>query len=129
MLKDLIIPIFAAVLSGLLGVIVSTIYYRNYEIKKLKFETLKKIIGYRMFLLDNEINEKNKEFYGALNEIFITFNNNKKVIEALEVMHKDLGEKHKLLDNLIKLIKEMCKVLNIRLDYFNESFIAKPFSK
>lgn len=129
MLKDVIIPISTAIISGLLGVIISTIYYRRYEGRKLKFETLRKIIGYRMFLLDNEINEKNKEFYGALNEIFLVFNDNKKVIEKLEIMHKDLGDQKKLLDNLLKLIKEICKELNIKFKDLNDSFITKPFAK
>jgi len=121
------ITVGSSILSGLLGVIISTIYYRIYENRKVKFEILRKLVGYRFHLTASNIDSLNNDFFVALNEVVIVFHNNKEVIAAIMKMHEQLGMPNRLVDNLLTLIKLIAKVLNIKVSDINDSFLESPF--
>lgn len=120
--------IIASMFSGILGVLISTFYYRRYEKRKTKLEILRRIIAYRYVLTGGYKSEHSKEFFSALNEIYIIFNDSKKVINTIKKMHDDLGDVSKMTDNLISLIKVMCDELDIDYSLVNDSFFERPFT-
>ena len=124
---QIIITIASSVTSGLLGVIISTVYYRLYENRKIKFDILRKLVGYRFYLTANSIDSINNEIYVALNEVVVVFHNNKSVIIAIKKMHEQLQIPNRLVDNFISLIKEISKVLHVNFNELNDSFLETPF--
>jgi len=70
--------------SGLLGVIISTIYYHRHEKYLMKLETLKEFAG-------NRYDIKGDLFSKALNEIAIVFNQSKEVKNALQAFHDNVS--------------------------------------
>ena len=117
--------IIASLLSGLISVIVSIIYYRKHERYHMKLKTLLDFAKYRYDVMG-------PDFTKALNEIFVTFNNSKKVIEALEKFHENSmkGYRDNNLSNklLVNLFKEMCDELNIDSKKLGDLFFLNPFN-
>lgn len=122
------ITIISSLLSGLVGVIVSSAYYRRFEHRKAKQDVLRRLVGNRMFLTDKLMTEKNRDLFVALNEIFVVYSDSPAVITALKKMHNELGQQGRLLDNLVSLIKEMCKASGVPFGKLNDNFIESPFT-
>ncbi len=65
--------ILSSLLSGIIGVVISTIYYRRHEARKIKLDTLTRVIANRYDL-------KGDEFSRALNEIFVIFQKSNRIV-------------------------------------------------
>ncbi|APQ96454.1 DUF6680 family protein [Clostridium botulinum] len=115
--------LLCSMISGIIGVIISNIYYKKYEKKKLKFDVLKNIMGYRYIMTTMEPTKEDHYFFSALNEVFIVYNDCPQVIEAIKKYHDNLSN----LSNLLDLIKRMCDELKIDYSFINDEFINKPF--
>ena len=117
--------IIASLLSGLISIIVSIVYYRKHERYQMKLKTLLSFAKYRYDIMGSGFTE-------TLNEIFITFNDSKRVIEALEKFHNDRikGQRNNELANklLVNLFKEMCDELNIDSKKLGDLFFLNPFN-
>lgn len=115
--------ILSSLLSGLIGVLVSTFFYHRYERRKIKFDTAKRLFGYRYSI-------KGDGFSNAMNEVFIVFADTPKVIRAMEDLYNTLQSPNKQLaeDKLITFLKEICKDLSIDYSTVNESFFIKTFN-
>jgi len=107
--------------SGIIGVVISIIYYRKYENRKIRMDTFKKFFSNRYDL-------KGDAFSQSLNEIFIVFKNTKPVMEALAQHHNAVTTGKNSEDELVKLFKAMCKDLRLDIDDFNDSFFLKPYN-
>ena len=130
---DITVTIISSLLSGIVGVGISTWYYRRHEKRKQQFEVLRKIAGTRFTLINNvnvmdSMPEVTVQFFSALNEIVVLFNESPDVIKALKNMHGNLGNPTVIENDLVTLYKEMCKVLNIKNNDLNDQFFLKPFS-
>lgn len=116
------VTILSSLLSGILGVAISTFYYRRHEAKKVKIDTLKRLLANRYDLLGDE-------FSRALNEIFVIFKNSKPVMKALAEMHeKTITPNTNNEDALLRLIKAMCDDVSISYEEVNDSFFLRPFN-
>ena len=118
------ITIIAAMISGLVGALLSTVVYLKRENRKFKVDTLKRFAANRFDL-------KGDEFSRALNEIYIVFNDSAKVMNALSDFHKALTSRQNELgsqDTLVKLFKAMCKDVKIKHGEFTDSFFLIPFN-
>ena len=109
--------------SGLLGVIISTVYYHRHEKYLIKLETLKEFAG-------NRYNIKGDPFSKALNEIYIVFNQSKEVKNALQAFYDNIRGNNPALSNdlLVKLYKAMCSDLHIKTNDFTDEFFLTPFN-
>lgn len=125
---DITITIISSLLSGIMGVGVSTWYYRRHEKRKQQFEVLRKIVGTRFALTENTTPEAKVQFFSALNEVVILYHENQDVIKALHNLHRELKVPNRLHDNLVSLFKEMCKVLDMKESGLNDEFFLRPFS-
>ena len=118
---DVLITVASSLLSGLLGVIVSTIYYRRYEKRKTKIDTLTRFVGNRYDL-------KGAEFSRALNEVFVVFQDSRDVMSALSRFHEKAVGRQNSEDDLVRLFKAMCDAVRVKYDQFNDSFFLRPFN-
>ena len=119
--EEITITIISSLLSGIVGVAVSTFYYRRYENRKTRMDTFKRFFGNRYDL-------KGDAFSQALNEIFVVFKNSKPVMEALSLHHKAVTSGKGSEDELVKLFKSMCKDLDLDATDFNDSFFLTPYN-
>jgi NADH:ubiquinone oxidoreductase subunit 5 (subunit L)/multisubunit Na+/H+ antiporter MnhA subunit len=119
----ILITITSSLISGIVGVIISIIYYRKNEKRRAKIETLKNFVGYRYHL-------KGDNFTKTLNEIFIVFQDSKDVLEKLNQFHEVIVSRQTDLanDKLISLFKAMCRDLKINPNKYSESFFIKAFN-
>lgn len=115
------VTIVASLLSGIIGVIISTVYHRRYEKQRMKIETLKAFVGYRYDL-------KGDSFSRALNEIFLVFHDSTKVLTLLSKYHSKVTARQPSEDELVRLFKAMCDDVGMKYDEFNDSFFLKPFN-
>ena len=119
------IIIIAALVSGLLSVIISDVRYRMHEKYLRKLKTLKDFAANRYDVLG-------EDFTRALNEIFIVFSDSKKVKQALKKYHEHIVSpaRSSALDEqyLIELFKSMCKDIKIKTSDFTDSFFLTAFN-
>lgn len=120
-MTDAAITIASSLLSGFIGVSVSTIYYRRFETKKFKMDTVKKFVANRYDL-------KGDEFSRALNEIFLVFNNSEKVMVELEAFHSKITTGQPADDSLVGLMRALCIEVDIDSTKFKDSFFLHPFN-
>ena len=125
---DVTSTIISSLLSGIIGVGISTWYYRRHEKRKQQFEVLRKLVGTRFALTEKATSEAKVQFFSALNEVVVLYHDNPDVIKALHNLHRELKVPDRLHDNLVSLFKEMCKVLNLKDNGLNDEFFLRPFS-
>lgn len=78
---------------------------------------------YYMNVLTEPIDKNRKpKLMGYLNQAYIIFNDNLKVLNQLDAVKENSSN-----DKVIKLIKYMCDDLKIDYSNLNDSFIEKPF--
>jgi len=115
--------------SGLLGVIISIIYYRRHENYLRKLEVLKDYAGYRYTLTEGRDDLDSSLFFKALNQITVVFKS-KEVKDALQNLHDNITRTNRGmdLDLLVRLYRAMCKELNIKTEDFTDQFFLRPFA-
>jgi hypothetical protein len=118
---QIFVTLTASLLSGLIGLGISTWHYRRFEVRKAKLDTLKRIISNRYDL-------KGDEFSRGLNEIVLVFNKSPSVMEALAAFHEKVVTRQYAEDTLLILLKSMCTDLGVSYEQFNDSFFLKPFN-
>jgi hypothetical protein len=119
--EQIAITVVASLLSGILGVVISTIFYVRHERKKAKIDTLKRFRGNRFDLHSDE-------FSRALNEIFVVFKDSRRVKNALSDYHEAVTSGKDSQDRFILSFKAMCKDVNLDYSEFNDSFFLRPFN-
>lgn len=119
--EEITITIISSLISGIVGVAISTFYYRRYENRKNRMDTFKKFFSNRYDL-------KGDGFSQALNEIFVVFKNSKQVMETLSQHHKAVTTGKGSEDELVKLFKAMCRDLDLDASDFNDSFFLTPYN-
>lgn len=120
--------ILSSLLSGLIAVLISTAYYHRFEKRKWKLETLRRLAATRFALTHKSTEASRIEFFSALNEIHVVFQDSPKVLQHLEKMHNELNIPGRLDDNFVKLFKVIFDALGIKQIALNDSFLLRPFT-
>jgi len=115
------VTIVASLLSGILGVVISTVYHRLYEKRRMKIETLKAFVGYRYDVTGDS-------FSRALNEVFLVFHDSPRVLGLLSEYHSKVTARQPSEDGLVRLFKAMCDNVGVSYGEFNDSFFLQPFN-
>jgi len=117
------IIIISSLLSGLLGVFVSSRFYLRLEKRKVKTDTVKRLLGYRY-------NLTGEGFTRALNEAFIIFADNKEVVKAIEELHVTVTTPGKpdINNKLLSLFKAVCKDIKCLPKNINDTYFMKAFN-
>ena len=104
----------------------------RHDRKEYKMQVFKTLVAYRTDLTDSSSATGNLQI--ALNQIFVAFNRDKKVIQAFETFRKDIQYKseqsanEKLDSDFIALIKAMADNLNINYGFANDDLFMRPLS-
>ena len=128
----LLITVISSTLSALISLCISSVFYRNLELRKLKFETARKLFGNRHKLSGEKFSE-------AINEIMIIYSDSKQVREALQAMYDVVkipeSARHPEAPNeaFIRLTKAVCKDIGIKYvnipdSQFLQFFVVPPQS-
>ncbi|WP_221388488.1 DUF6680 family protein [Clostridium perfringens] len=121
---ELINIIISSILSGILGVVISTYYHNRAEKRKWKLEILEQLLG-------NRYDIQGEKFTEAINSVFVVFNDSKDVLIALKEFHQiTLGMRttEQANQKLLDLFKAMCNDLNIETSILTDNFLLQPFN-
>lgn len=114
--------LISALLSGVLAVFISTIYNNHKLDRQIKIDTFKKVFSNRYDL-------QGVEFSQAINEIFVIYNDSEQVIMALNNFHDTItNNKNSANEDLLILLKAMCKEVKIDDRSVSDSFFLTPFN-
>jgi hypothetical protein len=118
----------SSLLSGAVAVLVSTLYYRAFEKRKLKLDCLRRLLGARYVLTGGKHSDGAREtFFVALNEAVVIFADAKEVVTALKTMNADIARPERLHDNVVSLFRAMADHLKLDRSTLNDSFFLTPF--
>lgn len=123
----ILLTIVASLVSGLIGVVVSYIFYSRLEIRKIKFDTARKMFG-------SKYQVHGKDFQEAVNEVMIVFSDSQEVIDSMENLWKVVSTpqnarcKKAADEALILLMKSMCKNIGIKYKKLPDAYYLKYFS-
>lgn len=114
-----------SLLSGLLGVGISTWYHQRNEIRRAKLQVLQQLLG-------NRHDIQGQLFTEALNQVFVIFYDSQDVLVALKAFHEVIMGAQKTTDlanqKLLDLFKAMCKHLKIDPKPLTDNFFLQPFN-
>lgn len=122
--------ILSGVVASLITLIVTNIMQIRRDRKEYKMQVFKTLVAYRTDLTDSSSATGNLQI--ALNQIFVAFNRDIKVIQAFETFRKDVQYKseqdanEKLDSDFIALIKAMADNLNINYGFANDDLFMRP---
>ncbi len=120
---QILLTVVASLASGIIGVGISTVYYRKYEKHKMKMDTTRRLLGSRYNILG-------ETFTQALNEAFVIFHDSPKVMKTLTEFHQVATTRQTEVanDKLVILFKVICKDVRIACRSFNDSYFLQPFN-
>ncbi len=114
--------------SGLLGVVISIVYYRRHENYLGKLETLRDFVGWRYTLAEGYGYLDSSLLFKALNQISIVFKT-ERVKKELQALHDAVTTNKRLnFDLLVRLYKAMCKEVHVKTEDFTDEFFLRPFA-
>ena len=115
--------LISALLSGLVGVGISTWYHQRNEIKRVKLQVLQQLLGNR-----NDI--QGQPFAEALNQVFVVFHDSRDVLSALEAFFEVVVHKTEdlVFPKLLDLFKAMCRDLKINTEPLTDNFFLHAFN-
>lgn len=121
--QQVALTLVSSLLSGLLGVAISTAYYRRFEHRRVKLDTLTRLLGFRFDIGGDE-------FSRALNEVFVVFHDSPEVLRALQDFHDVTVSRQSALanDRLMALLKALCRDARVNPAGISDSFYLMPFN-
>lgn len=118
----------SSLVSGALAVVISTLYYRYFEKRKVKLDCIRRLLGARYVLTEGEHSAGAMEtFYVALNEAVIIFSDAPAVISALQTLKAELRQNDRFEDNVVSIFRTMADELRLDRKTINDSFFLEPF--
>jgi hypothetical protein len=129
MKSSVYITIISSLISGLLGVIISSAFYANHEKNMIKLNLLHDLVGYREAITPSgEYNRK--EFYIALNKVFLVYNDNDAVIDAYRgfVSNMSMGRGDLANESMFNMIKAMAEDSGLNYDQTDKEILMLPIS-
>lgn len=122
--------ILSGVVASIITLVVTYIMQRRHDKREYKMQIFKDVLAYRTDLSVGVVSTGNLQ--KALNQIFIAFNRDKKVIQAFETFRKSVQyksypqDKEKTLSDFIALIKAMADNLKIDYSFSNDDLFTNP---
>lgn len=117
--ETVILSLFSGLAGSIITLLINHAIERKRDRKKYKKEIFEGMIAYRGDIAENYISTG--QFIIYLNQVFIAFNDNSKVIDIFEKYRKD-----KKVDDLITLFKEMANDLGIHYQFADDDLFMQP---
>lgn len=123
---DFLIVIISSLISGVLGVIISTLYYKKAERRKEKMNLIMQLFGNRYDINGDRFSE-------ALNSIVIVFHDSDDVIKKVKALHDIASanahnKSEQLNYALIDLFKALVMDVKLGNKELNDSFMLSVFN-
>ena len=117
---------FLTLSSGFLGALITAYFQRRRYTKGIKVDTLRRLAAYRYHLANRTVSATGEPFV-ALNEIFVVYSDETKVLKELKTFHDRLSTSPgAMTDDLLRLVKAMAKATKTELGVA-DNFITDPF--
>jgi len=118
-----LVTIISSLLSGLIGIFISSWFYARQEKKRMKIDTARRLLGFRYHLTG-------EGFTQALNEAFIVFSDNAVIVKAIEELYVATisPSKPDIENKILSLLKAVCKDVDCLPDNINDTFFLKAFN-
>ena len=112
--------------SGLLGALITAWFQRRWHNRIVKVDTLRRLVAYRYHIADQTVSASGEPFV-ALNEVFVVYSDDPKVLEELEKFHDRIySNPETLADDLLRLIRVMAKSTKTKLGVA-DNLVKVPF--
>ena len=123
---DFLIVIISSLISGILGVIISTLYYKKAERRKEKMNLIMQLFG-------NRYDINGDRFLDALNSIVIVFHDSDDVIKKVKALHdiassNNSNKSEQINYALIDLFKALVIDVKLGNKELNDSFMLNVFN-
>ncbi|WP_143751505.1 DUF6680 family protein [Marinobacter sp. LV10R520-4] len=121
--EGVIVTIIASLLSGIIGVAISSWFYYRLERHKLKVDLARRLLGYR-FSISGE------DFSCAMNQVIAVFADSPEVLQKMERLYQALevsGKPHAE-SALIDFLKAVCKYSGLTQATLNDAYLLKTFN-
>jgi hypothetical protein len=115
-------------LSGIVGIFISAAYYRRYENRRLKLDLIRRLAGTRHQVAAIGDEMSYDAFFTPLNEVFVVFHDEPKVIAALDTFKRELHIPVRQEENLPRLFRALFASMGLRQEWLNDQFIMMPFT-
>ncbi len=125
---QILLTISASLLSGLFGIFISAWHYRRYENRKMKLDLIRRLAGTRPQIAATGRAVFFDAFFTALNEVFVVFHDEPKVIAAIDTLKRELQVPGRLEENLPRLFRELFTAMGLRHQWLNDQFVMTPFT-
>ena len=117
---------FLTLSSGLFGALTTVYFQRRRQNRTIKIDALRRLVAYRYHLVNRTVSATGEPFV-ALNEIFVVFSDEPKVLKELETFHDRLTTSPgSMTDDLLRLVKAMARATKTKLGVADK-FITVPF--
>ncbi len=119
---EILIVIIAALISGIVSIVISNRYYQRNENRRLKINVLQQLIGNRHDFKGDKCTE-------ALNQIAVVFCDSDDVIQAYKTFFKSVSSGSPNNNSeFIDLCKSICKHLNVTSPLLNDDVFLQVFN-
>ena len=119
----IIVTALSSLVSGIVGVFVSTWYFYKLERHKLKLDLARRLLGNRFSILGDE-------FSRAMNEVIAVFADSEEVLSRMRSLYEALQAhgKPNAETALIDFLKAICKNSGLTQATLNDAFLIKTFN-
>ncbi len=83
---DIAITIISSLISGIIATLITVNYYKRQEKRQRKFDLLSKLMYYMNVLTEPIDKNRKPKLMGYLNQAYIIFNDNLKVLNQLDAV-------------------------------------------
>lgn len=119
----ILVTLASSLLSGLMGISVSTWYFYKLERHKQKLDLARRLLG-------NRYNISGEHFSCAMNEVIAVFADAAEVLKKMERLYESLQvpEKPNSEVALIDFLKAVCKSSGLSQVTLNDTYLIKTFN-
>lgn len=121
--EAILVTVISSLISGVVGVLISTWYFYKLERHKLKLDLARRLLGNRFCISGDP-------FSCAVNEVIAVFADSEDVLSKLRGLYQALQAHGKLNAEtaLIDFLKAVCKDSGLTQDTLNDAFLIKTFN-
>lgn len=119
----IVVTIISSLISGLVGVVVSTCYFYRLERHKLKLDLARRLLG-------NRFSISGDAFSCAMNEVIAVFADSPEVLREMSRLYEALQShgKPNAEITLIDFLKTVCKASGLTQATLNDAYLLKTFN-
>lgn len=119
----ILVTLVASLVSGLVGVAVSSWFFYKLERHKLKLDLARRLLGHRFSISGDN-------FSCAMNEVIAVFADSPQVLEKMERLYQALETpgKPQADSALVDFLKAVCKTSGLTQATLNDGYLIKTFN-